>query len=144
MAEVRFATPRLGYFARSRLSQIMGTAVYIVDSDPQERGWIESTLSTSVDAVRTLDDAEGVLALLDAQTGACLLVSVDPSQESALELVRKLRKSGNMIPVIAVGPESAFRTATDIAQLEFTDFLPRPLSAFKLRAAVRRACELTT
>ena len=118
--------------------------VYIVDSDPQERHWIESTLSTSVGAVRCLDDAEGVLALLDARVGACLLVSVDPDEGSAIELVRKLRQSGNMIPLIAFGSESAFRTATDIAQLEFTDFLPRPLSAFKLRAAVRRACELTT
>lgn len=122
----------------------MSTVIYIVDPDPQERSWIESTLSTSVDAVRTLDDADGLLALLGAHTGACLLISVDPNQESAIQLVRKLRESGNMIPVIAVGSESAFRTATDIAQLEFTDYLPRPLSAFRLRAAVRRACELTT
>lgn len=121
----------------------MGTAVYIVDPDAQERSWIESALSTSVDAVRCLDDASGLLALLDARVGACLLVSIDPSEGSAIELVRKLRQSGNMIPVVAVGSESAFRTATDIAQLEFTDFLPRPLSVVKLRAAVRRACALT-
>ena len=122
----------------------MDTVVYIVDPDARERSWIETTLSTSIDAVRCLDDAEGVLALLAARVGACLLVSVDPDENSAIELVRKLRHSGNMIPVIAVGPESAFRTATDIAQLEFTDYLARPLSALKLRAAVRRACELAT
>jgi hypothetical protein len=44
-----------------------------------------------------------------------------------------------MIPVVAIGPDVAFRTATQIAHLEFTDFLGRPISAHSLRAAVARA-----
>ena len=70
----------------------MGTTVYIVDPDPQESSWMKATLSTSVDAVRSLDDADGLLALLAPHEGACLLVSVDPSEGSAIQLVRKLRQ----------------------------------------------------
>jgi len=44
------------------------------------------------------------------------------------------------LPVIALGPHTAFREAVDIARLEGTDFLERPVTARQLRAAVRRAC----
>jgi DNA-binding NtrC family response regulator len=42
--------------------------------------------------------------------------------------------------VIVLGSHRAFRTAVNIARLEATDFLERPVSARQLRAAVRRAC----
>jgi DNA-binding NtrC family response regulator len=45
-----------------------------------------------------------------------------------------------MLPVIVLGSHHAFRTAVDIARLEATDFLERPVSVRQLRAAVRRAC----
>ena len=117
----------------------MGTVVYIVDPDAQERQWIESVLSPSVDSVRSLDSADALLALLGVREGACLVVSVEPDEAAALELVRELRLAGSKIPVIAIGPAFAFRTATDIARLESTDFLARPLSAQGFRAAVARA-----
>jgi hypothetical protein len=47
------------------------TVVYIVDPDAQERQWIEGVLSPSVDSVRSLDNAEALLALLGAREGAC-------------------------------------------------------------------------
>jgi DNA-binding NtrC family response regulator len=117
----------------------MSPTVYVIDSDPEERKWIETTLSPSVEAVRSLDDAEALLAVLGVREGACLIISVEPDEAAALELVRELRLSGSNIPVIAVGSGTAFRTATEILRLDFTDFLERPLSAHKLRAAVKCA-----
>jgi DNA-binding NtrC family response regulator len=121
----------------------MGSTTYLIDPDPEERKRIEAILSPSVE-VRGLDDIEALLAVLTGREGACLIVSVEPDETVALELVRELRLSGSKIPVIAVGSESAFRTATAIARLEFTDFLERPLTAHKLRAAVARACSTGT
>jgi len=118
----------------------MRPTAYLVDPDPEERKWIEATLPPSVEAVRRLDNAEALLAVLGVREGACLIVSVEPNEAAALELVRELRLSGSKIPVIAVGSGTAFRTATEIARLEFTDFLERPLAAHKLRAAVECAC----
>jgi FixJ family two-component response regulator len=118
----------------------MRRTAYVVDPDPEERKRIEAMLSPSVEAVRGLDDAEALLAVLVGREGACLIVSVEPDEAAALELVRELRLSGSKIPVIAVGSGTAFRTATEIARLEFTDFLERPLSAHKLRVAVESAC----
>jgi DNA-binding NtrC family response regulator len=118
----------------------MRPTAYVVDPDPQERKWIEATLSPSVEAVRRLDNAEALLAVLGVREETCLIVSVEPNEAAALELVRELRLSGSEIPVIVVGSGTAFRTATEIARLEFTDFLERPLTAHKLRAAVEGAC----
>ena len=117
----------------------MALTAYVVEPDPEERKRIEAILSPRVDAVR-LDDAEALLAVLVGYEGACLIVSVEPDEGAALKLVRKLRLTGSEIPVIAVGSGTAFRTATEIARLEFTDFLERPLAAHKLLAAVEYAC----
>lgn len=117
------------------------TVVYIVDPDPVERRWMETVLTPTVEAVRSFDNAEALLALLGERGGAVLVISVKPDEAVALELVCALRLAGSMIPVIALGPETAFRTAIDIARLNFTDFVERPVSAFKLRSAVRRATQ---
>lgn len=118
----------------------MATTVYVVDPDPDERKWIESVLAPTVEAVVFLDDAAALLAHQPIRADACLVAATEPCGAGALELVRELRRRGASLPVIALGPHTAFRAAVDIARLEGTDFLERPVTARQLRAAVRRAC----
>lgn len=118
----------------------MGTVVYLVDPDAEERKWLESALAPGFESVRTLDDAGALPKALSISEGACLVLAVEPDEATAVETVRKLRESGNMIPVVAVGPGTSFQTATRIARFDFTDFLDRPLRAASLRTAIRRAC----
>lgn len=118
----------------------MPTTVYVVDPDPAERAWIQASLGRSVAAVVFVDDGRALLANDPGREGACLVASAEPNAAATLELVRELRRRGATLPVIVLGPHSAFRTAVDIARLQATDFLERPVSARQLRAAVRRAC----
>ena len=122
---------------------LMPTTIYVIDPDPDERTWIESTLGPIVDAVVFLDDGAALLARIGISGGkdACLVASAEPDNTATLELVRELRDRGATLPVIVLGPHSAFRTAVDIARLEATDFLERPVSARQLRAAVSKACK---
>ena len=113
---------------------------YVIDPDAEERKWIEGVLSQTAEVVSGFDDAEA-LPVLVAQREGCIVIAVEPDEMATLELVRKLRRSGKLVPVIVVGPRTAFRTATDIARLGFTDFLERPLSAYKLRAAIERVSQ---
>jgi len=113
---------------------------YVVDPDAEERRWIEAVLSQTAEVVSGFNDAEALPGLVEQREG-CIVIAVEPDERATLELVRKLRRSGKLVPVIVVGPRTAFRTATDIARLGFTDFLERPLSAYKLRAAIERVCE---
>jgi FixJ family two-component response regulator len=118
----------------------MPTTVYVVEPDPGERAWIQSSLGRSVDAVVFIEDAAALLAEVPGADGACLIASAERDGAATLGLVRELRARGAMLPVVVLGSHSAFRTAVDIARLPATDFLERPVSARQLRAAVRHAC----
>jgi DNA-binding NtrC family response regulator len=118
----------------------MATTIYVIEPDPDERTWIQSALAPIADAVAFIEDGAALLARLPIGEDACLVTSAEADGASALKLVRELRARGAMIPVIVLGPHSAFRTAVDIARLPATDFLERPVSVRQVRAAVRRAC----
>ncbi|MDM0106322.1 hypothetical protein QTH97_15350 [Variovorax sp. J22R24] len=122
----------------------MPKTVFVVSADADDRAWIESALAHVVDAVVFLDDGPGVLATMADSQGDCLVAFADEEGEDearALRLVRELRAGGATVPVIVLGPHTAFRTAVNIARLEATDFLVRPVSPRQLRAALQRACQ---
>ncbi|RZL93296.1 MAG: response regulator [Variovorax sp.] len=123
------------------LSKLMPTIAYVVVADPHDRAWITSALAHDlVDSVAYANDDAVQLAGLSGGPGRCLILTADRDDTTTLRLVRELRRLGNDIPVIVLGPYSAFRTAVEIARLEATDFLERPVSVQQLRSAVRRAC----
>ncbi len=122
----------------------MGTTVFIVNPDPDERKWIASVLASAAIDVVFVDDGTALLTRLATTEGACLIACTEPDAATALELVRELRSRGEALPVIVIGPHSAFRTAVDIARLASTDFLERPVSAQELLGAVGRARSVST
>jgi FixJ family two-component response regulator len=120
----------------------MPTTVYVIEPDPNERSWIRSALASNVDAVVFLDDCAALLASpRPSSERACLIASAEPDQAATLKLVRDLRSSGATLPVIVLGPHTAFRMAIEIARLPATDFLERPVTIRQLRAAVRKALD---
>lgn len=116
----------------------MATIVYVMGFEPDQRAWIEAALGRSVDAVVHVNDVEAWLTGAPSAAGHCLIASADVEGAATLSLVRALRCQGNKLPVIVLGPHTEFRTAVDIARLEATDFLERPVSVRNLRTAVRR------
>ena len=81
----------------------------------------------------------GLLAdLLPLAPGDCLVCTAEAGDGATVELVRELRRRGETLPVLVIGPMTAFRTAVDIARLEATDFLARPVSIGRLRHTLRR------
>ena len=112
--------------------------VFVLERDPAECRWIESALAGQVRTLVFLQDGATLLDRLAAQQGDCLLCGAEPDASVALELVRTLREHGQALPVVVIGPHSAFRTAVSVARLSGTDFLERPVSAHRLRAALLR------
>ncbi|MFO1313392.1 MAG: hypothetical protein U1F41_15155 [Burkholderiales bacterium] len=117
----------------------MPATVFVISPLQDDRKWIEVTLAPGVGAVVFVDDGAALLARLPATPAACLVTAAEPDARAALQLVRDLRGRGVMLPVIVLGPHSAFRVAVDIARLPATDFLERPVSARQLRLAVGKA-----
>ena len=112
--------------------------VYVLEHDAQECRWIESALAGQVRKLVFLQDGTTIFDWLALQGGDCLVCGTEPDAAAALALARKLRHDGQALPVMMIGWPSAFRTAVDVARLAGTDFLQRPLSAQRLRAALRR------
>lgn len=116
----------------------MGRTVYVLLPDAREREWIKATLAKQAARVVLLDDI-GQLPSGDTSDGnACLIVSAEPLEDCAVQLIADLRDQGNSIAVIALGSHAVFRTAIDIARMDATDFLERPLSERELLQAVQR------
>jgi FixJ family two-component response regulator len=111
----------------------MGRTVYVLLPDAREREWIKATLAKQAARVVLLDDI-GQLS----SGNACLIVSAEPLEDCAVQLIADLRDQGNSIAVIALGSHAVFRTAIDIARMDATDFLERPLSERELLQALQR------
>jgi len=79
---------------------------------------------------------------LPAEQPACLVTFAEPDAGAALELVREVRRKFPDLPVIVLGPHSAFRTAVDIARLPATDFLELPVSGRQLRLTIGKALKV--
>jgi DNA-binding NtrC family response regulator len=116
----------------------MPKVVNVVVVDPRDRAWIEAALGPSVDLV-FVEGGHDLLARVTLGPGHCMIISCDNDEAATLRFVRELRSSGSTMPVIVLGPHTAFRTAVELARFYATDFLERPVSVRQLREAVRRA-----
>ncbi|MGR4870432.1 response regulator [Variovorax sp. LARHSF232] len=122
----------------------MPITAYVVAAEAAERTWIDAALAqgSGIDIVFSDDGA----SLLDRlPTGlSCVIAMADLDEAATLALVQELKRRDAKLPVIVLGPHSAFRTAVEIARLPATDFLERPVSAHQLRAAVRACFSVNT
>lgn len=118
----------------------MGITVYVAEPDAAQRRWVEGTLAPHVESVCGVDSAAALLGLLHDGEQSCLIVDLSPDAAAPLALVQQMRARGIAMPVIALGPADTLRSAVDLARMAHTDYLPRPVSAGQLRAAVQRAC----
>lgn len=116
----------------------MSSIVYVVEPDAAEREWLGAALAGFGHQRIFLDSGAKLLARLPLHAGDGLVCAADADENAALDLVRELRRRGETVPVVVIGPMTAFRAAVDIARLEATDFLARPVSARRLRHALRR------
>jgi DNA-binding NtrC family response regulator len=117
----------------------MSVTVFVINPYNDDRVWIAAALASTAYAVEFVDDGAALFARLLAEQPACLVAFAEPDAGVALQLVREVRQCAPALPVIVLGPHSAFRTAVDIARLPATDFLERPVSSRQLRLAIAKA-----
>jgi DNA-binding NtrC family response regulator len=118
------------------------TTAFVLDADPLERAWIASALQPMVDSLVVVEASPMLVDMLQQQARGCLIACAEPEDGFLLALVRELRRRACLLPVIVLGSNTAFRTAVEMARLDATEFLERPLMSLQLRAAVRKAGEI--
>jgi len=117
----------------------MPATVLVINPDDADRRWIVSSLASTAYVPEFFADEAALFARLPAEAPACLVAFAEPDADAALVLVRELRRRAPTLPVIVLGPHSAFRMAVNVARLPATDFLERPVSSRQLRVAIAKA-----
>jgi FixJ family two-component response regulator len=100
--------------------------VGVIDSDPSGRAILESLLQPVGVKVSTFDSAESYLLSGSGRQLACLIVDLLLPGMSGIELLRRLRSSGNDVPVILLADESDVPTAVAAMREGATDFIEKP------------------
>jgi FixJ family two-component response regulator len=100
--------------------------VGVIDSDPVARAALKTVLQPVGVEVMTFDSAESYLLSGSPRSLACLIVDLLLPGMSGLELLRRLRSSGNDVPVILLADESDVPTAVAAMREGATDFIEKP------------------
>jgi len=90
------------------------------------RGGLRALLHRNGVDVSTFDSAESYLLAANGRHLACLIVDLLLPGMSGLDLLRRLRKAGNDVPVVLLTDESDVPTAVAAMREGATDFIEKP------------------
>jgi two-component system response regulator MprA len=113
--------------------------VLVVEDDPAVRDSLRRALSLEGYEVLTAGDGLEALALLDGQTPDpdTILLDVMMPNLDGLETCRRLRASGNRVPVLMLTARDDVRDRVAGLDAGADDYLPKPFALEELLARVR-------
>jgi two-component system CheB/CheR fusion protein len=107
---------------------------------PGEGARIRDALSSDPFELISFDSAEALMPALAANGRGCVVAPADLPGIGMGGLIRAIRTFGAHIAVVAVGRDGDdLRVAVDLIRAGAAEFVEAPISAGRLRAAVRRA-----
>jgi FixJ family two-component response regulator len=116
-----------------------GKVVAVVDDDPAMLKAIARLLKIHGFTVEVFDSAEAFLRRDAASEAACLVLDIQLTGISGLELRRRMRASGDKLPIIfitAVDDEAVHKEAMEAGCVAY---LRKPFPATKLIGAINQA-----
>jgi two-component system, LuxR family, response regulator FixJ len=115
--------------------------VYIVDDDDITRKYFSAVLTAVQLSCRTLESAEAFLLEYDPQQPGCLLLDVQMSGMTGLELQRQLNQRGAAIPVIFITGHGEIPMVVEALSEGAFGFLQKPVATETLLAQVHKALD---
>jgi two-component system CheB/CheR fusion protein len=112
--------------------------VGVIDPDPEARRGLRALLKRNGVDVSTFDSAESYLTALNGRSPSCLIVDVLLPGMSGLDLLRRLRHSGNNVPFVLLADESDVPTAVAAMREGATDFIEKPYGDVAVIKQVRK------
>jgi FixJ family two-component response regulator len=113
--------------------------VFVVDDDDSIRRSLERLLRVTGHRVESFSSAAAFLARTDPQVACCLLLDVRMPQLNGLELQRKMKQSGRLLPVIFITGYADIESCVVGMKAGAADFLLKPFDEDQLLRAVDRA-----
>jgi two-component system, chemotaxis family, CheB/CheR fusion protein len=128
---------------RAPLDATAATAsvIYVVDDESDVRHAIRSMLEHDNHLVEDYEDAESFLNAYRPGRNACLLIDANLPGISGLELLKRLKDAGHLVPAIMITGCSDVPMAVEAMKAGASDFLEKPIRGVELLAGVGRALE---
>jgi two-component system response regulator FixJ len=118
--------------------------VHIVDDDAAVRQSLSFMLSAAGLAVRVYDSPSAFLDGLSAAQSGCLVTDVRMPDMTGLELLRRLRAKGCLIPAIVITGHGDVPLAVEAMKAGAVDFIEKPFEEAAILKAVKKALEQGT
>jgi two-component system response regulator FixJ len=113
--------------------------VHVIDDDEAVRESLAFLLRSAKLDVRTYDSATAFLAALPDTGAGCIVTDVRMPDLSGIDLLRRLRDRGVMVPVIVMTGHGDVPLAVEAMKIGAADFFEKPFDDDALIAAVRAA-----
>ena len=113
--------------------------VYVIDRDPEARRSMTGHLGMIGAEAWPFSGGAELLAIFDHLMPACVLLDVDGSAPSGLDILRELGDRRPAWPVVAVSARDEVAVAVQAMKLGAMDFLVKPVGAAALASALAPA-----
>lgn len=113
--------------------------VHVVDDDVAVRDSIAFLLDTDGIASRTYESATALLARSAQLEPGCIVTDVRMPEINGLEMVRRLRAGGVLLPVIVITGHADVPLAIEAMHAGVADFIEKPFDDEALLSSVRAA-----
>jgi two-component system response regulator FixJ len=113
--------------------------VHVIDDDDAARDSLSFLLRTAQIDVHTYESAPAFLAAIKTLSLGCIITDVRMPEMTGIELLRRLRESGNDVPVIVITGHGDIPLAVEAMKFGAADFFEKPYDDESLVAAVRSA-----
>lgn len=118
-----------------------GAVVHVVSGEQTLSEAVCAMLGRDGRAARLYEHCSGFLRQYREAPGECLLIDGDLPGADRLDLLRRLRATGQTIPAIVITGRGDVRMAVEAVQAGASDFIERPLGGAELLATVQRALD---
>jgi DNA-binding response OmpR family regulator len=110
--------------------------ILIVDDEPHVRLGFRTALETSGYAVDEAEDGPSALDRLERSPASLVLLDLKMPGLDGMEVLRRLRETGNGVPVVIITAHGSIPDAVAAIKLGAIDFLSKPLTPKDLRRVV--------
>ena len=115
------------------------TVVHIVDDEEAVRNSLAFLLSGAGFAVRVHESATAFLSVAADIRNGCLITDLRMPDINGVELLRRLREEGAMLPAIVITGHGDVQMAVEAMKSGALDFIEKPFSDDVLIASISRA-----
>ncbi|HEY9218353.1 MAG TPA: response regulator FixJ [Phenylobacterium sp.] len=115
--------------------------VHVIDDDEAMRQSLSFLLDSAGLVARTYESATAFLAAGELTPPGCIVTDVRMPEMSGLELVRKLKERGDVLPIVMITGHGDVPLAVEAMKAGVMDFLEKPFDDDALLSSIHRALE---